>query len=71
MSKLVLWTSAWIFMAVWFLVWEFTALIIRRPDLTLSDLVWRLEGAGWTFGRYVVFAMMVWLTFHFVWHMFR
>jgi len=45
--------------------------VLRRPDLTLSDFTWRLEGAGWTFARYAVAATLLWAFCHLVWGMFR
>lgn len=52
----------------------------KNPKNTLSYQVWHLEGLdfqhlfsvnNWSFGHYVVFAMMVWLTLHFAFGLFR
>jgi hypothetical protein len=52
----------------------------KDPKNTLSYQVWHLEGLDfahlfslgtWTFGHYVVFVMMIWLTLHFGFGLFR
>lgn len=64
-------TLVWLGWIAYFVIAEGTAFLLRRPDLTLSDFTWRVEGAGWTAARYFVAAGMVWATLHLVWHMFR
>jgi hypothetical protein len=59
-----LWAIAWIAWIAWFFAWEITALALRKPALTLSDFTWRLEGTGWTIGRYFILAGLIWATLH-------
>lgn len=61
----------WLGWAAYFGVVEGLAFLLRRPSLTLSDFVWRWEGAGWTAARYVVAALLLWALCHLVWGMFR
>jgi len=61
----------WLGWIAYFAAVEGIALVLRRPDLTLSDFTWRLEGAGWTFARYAVAATLLWAFCHLVWGMFR
>jgi hypothetical protein len=75
------WSIYWII--VWFglgfLVPEMYALF-TDPKNTLSYQVWHLEGLDfenlfsihtWTFGHFVVFALMIWLLMHFAFGLFR
>lgn len=43
---------------------EAAAFALRRTDLTLSEFTWRLEGPGWTAGRYLLVAGLVFLLLH-------
>jgi len=54
----------WIGWCAYFAIVEGLAFALRRTDLTLSDFTWRLEGAGWTAGRYLVAALMLWAALH-------
>ncbi len=71
MTRLYPWV--WIALAAWFVIWETTAFAIGRHDLTLSDYVWRLEevNARWTFLRYLIAAVTLWLFFHLTFGWFR
>lgn len=55
----------------WLLGWELSAFAIGRTDLTISDFTWQLEGIGWTAARYLIFAGLLWLTFHLSFRWFR
>lgn len=81
MLKWNLWSVYWL--AVWFglgfLGPELYA-FFTNPKNTLSYQVWHLEGLDfahlfsidtWSFGHYVVFALMIWLTLHFGFGLFR
>ena len=59
-----LYIYAYLFGALWLLGWELSAFVIGRPDLTISDMTWHLEGPGWSFARYVIAMSLIWLTFH-------
>lgn len=48
---------------VWLGVWELAALLIN-DNYTISDLTWTWEGPGWTAGRFLVLASLIWLTLH-------
>jgi len=61
--------GAWI--VIGFGVPETIALMSKRPQNTLSDQVWRLEGSGATFSRYMVFSLLLWLLIHMVWRTFK
>jgi hypothetical protein len=61
--------AAWILLG--FAPLEFWALGTGKPQYTLSDQIWHLEGTGATFGRYVVAALCLWLFLHMVFHAFR
>jgi hypothetical protein len=63
----------WFAFAAWFILWEATAFLLGRHDLTLSDYVWRLEevNARWTFLRYLTAAFTLWLFFHLTFGWFR
>ena len=50
--------------AVWLLGWELAAFALHRPDLTISDFTWRLEGIGWSAARFFIAAALIWLTLH-------
>lgn len=60
---------AWI--TVGFLPLEIWALVSHKPQYTLSDQVWHLEGTGSTFARFFVGAFIVWLFFHMVARQFK
>ena len=60
----VAYMSAYLAGVAWLLGWEFSAFAIRRPDLTISDFTWTLEGPGWSFARFFVAAGLIWLTLH-------
>lgn len=49
---------------MWLAGWELSAFVIRRTDLTISDLTWSWEGIGWTAARFLVLASLTWLTLH-------
>lgn len=67
-----LWSLYWLlWVGPLFLIPEFWALFSGHPENTLSDNVWRLETSHWTFGHFFVAAFMLWLTFHFIFRMFR
>lgn len=57
----------WVIFVGWFALWEGFALGTGHSEWTLSDYVWRLEklGHGWSFFRYLVAALCLWLFFHF------
>jgi hypothetical protein len=59
-----LYMGAYLAGAAWLLGWEVSALVRHRPDLTISDFTWRLEGAGWSFARFFIAATLIWLTLH-------
>jgi len=65
---------AW-YWAAWLLVGfgvpEGIALGTGHGENTLSDTVWRMEGQGWTFVRYLVLVLLVWLVLHMVWKVLR
>lgn len=63
----------WFAWAAWFVLCEGGAFALRRHDLTLSDYVWRLEevSAPWTFLRYLVAALTLWLFLHLTFGWFR
>lgn len=56
----------WIFMILWFIVFEFTPLAAGKPQYTLSDYVWRLEeiNRSWTFLRWCVASLSLFLFLH-------
>jgi hypothetical protein len=64
MSLKELFLSAYLAGAAWLLGWEVTAFFIGRPDLTISDFTWQLEGIGWSFARFFIAATLIWLTLH-------
>lgn len=64
MNHLFAWL--WIGWIAFFAVVEGMAFVLRRPDLTLSDFTWRFEGVGWTAGRYLIAALLVWAALHLV-----
>lgn len=68
------WNWASIYWAAWigagFLPLELWAIASGQPQYTLSDQVWHLEGQGASFGRYFVFAFLLWLLIHMVWRKF-
>lgn len=70
MSLHVLFASAYLFGVAWLLGWEIAAFIVN-PRYTLSDLWWAVEGAGWTFARYMSFAILTWLDLHLAFRWFR
>jgi len=68
-------TAAWVFILVWFLVWEGIAIVRKRRGDTLSEHVWtwfNLRGSKdklkpWQAVLRVAFIMFwAWLTLHFV-----
>ncbi len=75
---------SWYWIAGWFglgfLIPELYALA-TNPKNTLSYQIWHMEGIGlsglaqnpanWSFGHYMIFAMMVWLFGHFVFGLWR
>lgn len=61
--------GVWLFLG--FGIPETIALMSKEPQNTLSDQVWRFEGTGATFGRYVVFSILLWLLIHMVWRTFK
>lgn len=64
-------TAYWIaWITIGFLPLEIWALASRKPQYTLSDQVWHLEGQGASFARYFVFAFLLWLLVHMVWRKF-
>lgn len=73
------WSLYWLLWFGAFLGPELYALF-TNPLNTLSYQVWHVEDinfahpydiGSWTFAHYLVFALMVWLSFHFVDGMFR
>lgn len=56
----------WLGWIAYFAIAEGSAFLMRRPQDTLSDFVWRFEGTGWTAARYLVAAVMVWAALHLV-----
>lgn len=60
---------AWI--AVGFMPLEFWSLAAGKPQYTLSDQVWHLEGTGSTFARFFIAAFLAWLFCHMVFRAFR
>ena len=54
----------------WLLAWEISALIRRRPDLTISDFTWTLRG-WWYVPRVLIGAGLVVLALHLVFGWFR
>ena len=64
------WT--WYALLGFFLVFEFVPIIMRKPQYTLSEYIWRLESysPGWTAIRYFVAAICLWLFFHLVFRWF-
>lgn len=76
------WLIWFIVMMTAFLVPEIYSLVVRRPQGTLSDTLWRLEGekVDGSFGPWTAFhflfigallVIFVWLIFHFGWGWFR
>ena len=63
----------WFAWAAWFLGFELWAIATGNTRLTLSDYVWRLEevSAPWTFLRYLVAALTLWLFLHLTFGWFR
>lgn len=61
----------WIGWVAYFAIVEGLAFALRRTDLTLSDFTWRFEGAGWTAGRYLVAAILLWAALHLTFGLFR
>jgi hypothetical protein len=61
----------WIGWVAYFAIVEGTAFLLRRTDLTLSDFTWRFEGIGWTAGRYLVAAVLLWAALHLTFGWFR
>lgn len=59
-----LWLLAYLGGVLWLIGWELAAFAIKRPDLTISDFTWKLEGVGWSAARFAVAASLVWLTLH-------
>lgn len=59
-----LYIIAYLLGAAWLLGWELSAFAIGKPSLTISDMTWQLEGAGWSFARYFIAVALVWLAFH-------
>jgi hypothetical protein len=57
--------------AAWLLGWEIAAFAAGRPQWTISDMTWTLEGPGWSFARYFIAAVLVWLTLHLSFGWFR
>jgi hypothetical protein len=49
-----------------FVTWEFIPIILKMPQYTLSQYIWRLESysTGWTALRYFIAAICVFLFFH-------
>ena len=56
----------WLIWALAGLGYEIWALASGHPADTLSEQIWHLEGHGWTFARYMVATLLVWLTLHLV-----
>ncbi len=63
------WSIWWLFWLIQFAVAEGYALATNTYN-TLSWQVWRAEGTGATFVRYMVAALCIWLFLHFVFHLF-
>ena len=68
-------TAAWIFIIVWFAVWETIAIVRKKRGDTLSEHVWQwfsLKGGKdklkpWQAGlRFAFLAFWAWLTLHFL-----
>lgn len=68
-------TAAWVFILVWFAVWETIAIVRKRRGDTLSEHVWAwfsLKGRkdklsrGQAFLRFGFLAFWAWLTIHFL-----
>jgi len=75
-----MWKIYWlvIWFGLGFGVFEAIALIKPQRGDTLSETVWGLfnstgpvNPADWPFKRYILLAFMIWLTFHFVWGIWR
>jgi hypothetical protein len=66
------WSLYWL---LWLLIGfcgpEFYALARGESENTLSDQIWRLEGPGASFARYMVGAFTLWLFLHFSFRWFR
>jgi hypothetical protein len=64
MNRLYPWV--WIAWIAWLGAWEGLPIITGHDQYTLSDYVWRLEdlGTAWTFLRYLIAAMSLWLFLH-------
>lgn len=66
-------TAAWLALIAFGLTVEGIALADKDPGDTASEHIWKWfgvkgkNGGGWTWKRYVLAALMVWLTGHFVW----
>jgi hypothetical protein len=60
--------ALWLLWIAMFAAIEFTALGSGRPQDTLSEFVWRIEqlGTPFTFARYLVAALCIWLAGHFI-----
>ena len=59
-----LYVIAYLAGAAWLIGWEISAFAIGRANLTISDMTWTLEGTGWSFARYFIAAVLIWLTLH-------
>lgn len=59
-----LYITAYLIGAAWLIGWELSAIFTGRPQYTISDYTWHLEGAGWTFARFFIAVSLVWLTLH-------
>ena len=68
-------TAAWVFILIWFIIWEGIALIRKKRGDTLSEHVWTLfslkgrkDGLKWWQAalRVLFLAFWAWLTFHFL-----
>lgn len=66
-----LYSCLWLAWVGAFFLIEFSALLGAGAQYTLSDYVWRMEGAGWSFARYVVAALLIFLAGHFLFRWFR
>ena len=66
------WSAYWlVWLAIGFGAPEFYCLYKGKPQNTLSEQVWRLEGPGASFARFMIGAFLLWLLLHMVFRWFR
>lgn len=63
----------WLAWVILFAVFEGVPLALGKPQYTLSEYIWRLEGLGpaWTFVRYLIAVLSLWLFLHLTFGWFR